>query len=184
MTCAIARHFVNILHAGLPAKDNNLTGSGRVLSEILLLVPAEEALGLRLRSRTTGELAVEVDHSLHADSICCGTKTLLIIGGQSTGIYLILRFSFDLALASSTGADRRCVTLWIRALLVGVAIIRIRYRIEDDGVCGNRRSKLTLGDAICCRLSVRLFFVAKVEAAYLGRDECGKGATEDERHDG
>jgi len=78
MTCAIARYFVKTLHAALPPEDYGLTGSGRVLSEVLLLVPAEEALGLRLGSRTTRELAVEVDHSLHADSICCGTKTLLI----------------------------------------------------------------------------------------------------------
>ena len=47
-----------------------------------------------------------------------------------------------------------------------------------------RRSALTLGDAIWCSLSVILFFVANVEAAYLGRDEGGQCATEDERHDG
>lgn len=77
MTCAIARDLSTFCVA-LLAKENNLTSSGRVLSEVLLLVPAEEALGLRLGSRATGELAVEVDHSLHADGICCSTKTLLI----------------------------------------------------------------------------------------------------------
>lgn len=48
----------------------------RVLAKVLGLVPAEEAGGLDLRSRTPGELLVEVDDALHADGIRGSTNGL------------------------------------------------------------------------------------------------------------
>ena len=49
---------------------------GRVLAEVLLLVAAEEALRLDGGSRTTRELLVEVDNTLHAEGIRSGANCL------------------------------------------------------------------------------------------------------------
>ena len=52
------------------------TLSSRVLAEVLGLVSAEKTGGLDLRGGATGELLVEVDDTLHADSIGGGANRL------------------------------------------------------------------------------------------------------------
>ena len=52
------------------------TFASRVLPEVLGLVFAKETSGLRLRSRASRELLVEVDDTLHTNSIWCGTDSL------------------------------------------------------------------------------------------------------------
>lgn len=52
------------------------TLGGRVLAKVLGLVSAKETSGLNLGSRASGELLVEVDDTLHADSIRGGTESL------------------------------------------------------------------------------------------------------------
>lgn len=78
ITCAIARehHQYPNSSPSLSMFGILLTSSRWVLAEVLLLIPAEEALGLRLRCSTTGKLAVELDYSLHASSITSSTETL------------------------------------------------------------------------------------------------------------
>lgn len=54
-----------------------------VLAKVLLLVLAEDALGLDLGGGTSGEFLVEADDTLHADSIRGGANGLsLIHSGQ------------------------------------------------------------------------------------------------------
>ena len=52
------------------------TLSGRVLAEVLGLVSAEKTGGLDLGGRSTGQLLVEVDDTLHAQSIRVGANCL------------------------------------------------------------------------------------------------------------
>lgn len=49
--------------------QNRRTLCARVLAEVLRLVLAPETLGLHVGGGTTGELLVEADDTLHADSI-------------------------------------------------------------------------------------------------------------------
>lgn len=70
----------------IPTKiDTNAHTCGRsVLSEVLCLVSAHESLWLDLGSRTTGKLLIEVDYTLHANSIFGGAESLFLISHLSS----------------------------------------------------------------------------------------------------
>jgi hypothetical protein len=63
---------VSTMASLLPQEDISRlkrTLDGRVFSEVLCLVTAEETLGLDLGGSATGKFLVEADNSLHAKSI-------------------------------------------------------------------------------------------------------------------
>ena len=58
-------------------RENRRTLSARVLAKVLGLVPAEETGSLHLGGGSSGELLVEVDNPLHAQSIGVGSNRLV-----------------------------------------------------------------------------------------------------------
>lgn len=116
------------------------TPSGRVLAKVLGLVPAEDALGLHLGSRSSGEFFVEVDDALHARGTGSATDGLERIRQQ---LPLMLRFpclssSVD---RSSDRSPRLEHSPFPSHLPAGIRVLVIRILVISM-VC-------TLGDATC-----------------------------------
>lgn len=71
-----AQHHILMLDAGEGGGIQRTLGRGVLAGEVLSSVTTENAGGLGLGSRATGELLVEVDDALHADGVGVRTKGL------------------------------------------------------------------------------------------------------------